>query len=123
MPASGFPNLAPIPSPSSGIAPLDPSNQMATFLAMQTMGFPLPGIPTFPQPTSPLGQPESPVPGYQPTNKKTQRCRDYDTKGFCARGNACMYEHGTESIYMPPNIVEGMILLFKSNADFIIHTP
>jgi RNA-binding protein 26 len=106
MPVSGFSNLPAITSPPPRMPPLDPNNPMAALLAMQTLGFPLPGMSPFPQATSPLGQSGSPAPGYS-THKKAQRCRDYDTKGFCARGNTCMFEHGTDSIYMPPNIVEG----------------
>lgn len=45
------------------------------------------------------------------TRKKRQRCRDFDNKGFCARGNSCQYDHGSESIYLPSapaNGPEGM---------------
>lgn len=36
----------------------------------------------------------------QPPRRRA-RCRDYDTKGYCARGNTCMFEHGDDSIYLP----------------------
>ena len=32
--------------------------------------------------------------GYTPTAKKP-RCRDYDEKGFCLRGDLCKFDHGT----------------------------
>jgi RNA-binding protein 26 len=94
-PPQGFPNMPGMPSPPPGMPPFDPNNPMAAMLAMQAMGFPLPSFPT---PGSPgVGGP--PIPNMQP---KKQRCRDYDQKGFCARGNTCMYEHGENSIFVPP---------------------
>ena len=30
--------------------------------------------------------------------RQRQRCRDYDTKGFCARGSACPFDHGNDPI-------------------------
>lgn len=30
------------------------------------------------------------------------RCFDYDTKGFCARGSTCPYEHGANAVNAPP---------------------
>lgn len=79
-----------MPEPPPGMPPFDPNNPMAAILAMQAMGFPVPGLPGLPQqPTAERGP-------------KKKRCRDYDQKGFCARGNTCMYEHGQDSIYVPP---------------------
>jgi RNA-binding protein 26 len=98
MPSQGFPNMPGLPSPPPGMPPLDPNNPMAAMLAMQAMGFPVPGMPGFPQASSP-GTRGPPTQGMQP---KKQRCRDYDQKGFCARGNTCMFEHGQDSIYVPP---------------------
>ena len=90
MPPQGF--MPEMPEPPPGMPPLDPNNPMAAMLAMQAMGFPVPGLPPFAQ----QGErgPSGP--------KKKKRCRDYDLKGYCARGNACMYEHGQDSIYVPP---------------------
>ena len=35
------------------------------------------------------------------------RCFDYDTKGFCARGSTCPYEHGANAaVSAPPEIAE-----------------
>jgi RNA-binding protein 26 len=94
MSPQGFPNIPGMPSPPPGMPPIDPNNPMATILAMQAMGFPVPGM---------LGLPPVSSPGHgAPTQTRKQRCRDYDEKGFCARGNTCMFEHGQDSIYVPP---------------------
>jgi hypothetical protein len=39
--------------------------------------------------------------GLQHGRGRGRRCFDYDTKGFCARGSTCPYEHGTNSVVMP----------------------
>lgn len=36
------------------------------------------------------------------SRRKRQRCRDFANKGYCARGNACQYDHGIEPIWVPP---------------------
>ena len=36
-----------------------------------------------------------------PVKKKKGRCRDYDTKGFCTRGNTCPYQHGEDHVVFP----------------------
>ena len=96
IPQQGFPNMLSMPSPPPGMPAFDQNNPMAAFLAMQAMGMPLPGMPPLSQAPSPASR-GSP-PGAQ---QKKQRCRDYDQKGFCARGNTCMFEHGQDSIYVP----------------------
>lgn len=92
IPPQGF--FPGMPEPPPGMPPLDPNNPMAAILAMQSMGFPVPGLSSFPDQNSGMEQ--------GPSVPKKQRCRDYDLKGFCARGNTCMYEHGQDSIYVPP---------------------
>jgi RNA-binding protein 26 len=87
IPPQGF--MPSMPEPPPGMPPLDPNNPMAAVLAMQAMGFPVPGLPMQPA-------------GRGHAGPKKKRCRDYDLKGFCARGNTCMYEHGQDSIYVPP---------------------
>ncbi|KAI0548746.1 hypothetical protein F4679DRAFT_549235 [Xylaria curta] len=37
-----------------------------------------------------------------PSHRRKQRCRDYDTKGYCSRGNSCNFEHGTRPYFLPP---------------------
>jgi RNA-binding protein 26 len=107
MAPQAFPNLPQMPSPPPGMPPFDASSPMAALLAMQAMGMPLPGMPPYSQAGSPGAQAGPPIGGFPPTGKR-QRCRDYDTKGFCARGNTCIYEHGTDSIFVPPNAIDGM---------------
>ncbi|QSZ33926.1 hypothetical protein DSL72_005505 [Monilinia vaccinii-corymbosi] len=96
----GMPNM---PDSPTGL-PLDPNNPMAALLAMQqamsAMGLPLPqGIPGFP----PNGPPQNRG-SVGSIGQKKQRCRDYDQKGFCARGNTCLFEHGQDSIYIPGGV-------------------
>ncbi|TAQ90240.1 hypothetical protein B7494_g1407 [Chlorociboria aeruginascens] len=97
-PQSSFPNMPPISSPPAGMPPIDPNNPLATLLAMQAMGFSLPEMPNFPH-RSPGGF-KGPSPASGPPRKP--RCRDYDLKGYCARGNTCQFEHGQDSIFVPP---------------------
>lgn len=50
----------------------------------------------------------------RPGRQKRGRCRDYDTKGYCARGQNCKYEHsnGTEGMYnLPAPQMTGQIQL------------
>jgi RNA-binding protein 26 len=110
MAPQAFPSLPQMPSPPPGMPPFDPNNPMAALLAMQAMGMPLPGMPPYQPAGSPGAQAGSPISGFPPPMKR-QRCRDYDTKGFCARGNTCIYEHGTDSIFVPPNAIDGMYKL------------
>lgn len=83
--------------------PTDPNDPMAAMLAMQAMGFPLQGMPGFDQNAAgPRG-----AGGRQGQGQMGgRRCRDYDTKGFCARGNSCKFEHGQDSIYVPQGVVD-----------------
>lgn len=115
---SQFPSLPQLPSPPPGMPPFDPNNPMAALLAMQAMGFPVPGVPSFPQASSAIGQSWSPAGGFPPKPKRAQRCRDYDTKGFCARGNTCLYEHGADSIFVPPPQVDGKSMFRMTTLTF-----
>jgi RNA-binding protein 26 len=87
------------PLEQSLLPPLDPNNPpdpMALMLAIQNMGQSM-GFP--------ISSPLQPGQGGNATAQKPPRrgrCRDYDQKGFCARGNTCMYEHGENSIWVPP---------------------
>lgn len=110
--AMGFPGLLP-PPPAM---PFDPHDPLAAMLAMQqVMGFPpLPGLPLPPQAGTTTGFPpfpaqNSPSSSAPPKQRINARCRDYDTKGFCARGNACPFEHGTDLI-IAPGQPEGIVL-------------
>lgn len=66
-----------------GMPPFDPNNPMEAFMRMQAMG---------------MGMPEQ----FGQKQKRKGRCRDFDTKGFCSRGSTCMYDHGSESAWVPP---------------------
>lgn len=95
--ALGFQNM-PMPPP------FDPNDPLATIMAMQAMGLPpLPGMPPLPQAGSPNVLPQfggqSLSPSHGPRrNTHRERCRDYDEKFFCERGDACPYEHGTDRL-------------------------
>ncbi|OSS53026.1 hypothetical protein B5807_02725 [Epicoccum nigrum] len=83
------PAFAPPPSippynPAFGeIPPFDPTNPMALMAMMAAFGQALPG----------MGMP--PLPAFDPEASNT-RCADYDTKGFCAIGSMCPYQHGLD---------------------------
>lgn len=89
MPMPAVPQFPDLPTPPPGFPAFDPNNPMSFFSWMSSMA--LPGM--FPPGLAP------PTAG-QPKGRK-KRCRDYDTKGFCARGSTCPYEHGGE-IVLPP---------------------
>lgn len=74
----GMPQM---PTSLPGMPPIDPNNPMAALLAMQQALGLFPGLPN--------------------GNQTAQRCRDYDTKGFCAAGVSCPYEHGNDPVVIP----------------------
>ena len=69
----GFPSL-----------PFDPQDPFAAMAALQAMR--LPGMPQFPQTSN---------------SRFKERCRDYDTIGYCAQGNTCPYQHGADRVEVP----------------------
>ena len=34
------------------------------------------------------------------TVPKRPRCRDYDEKGFCMRGDQCKFDHGSDAVVL-----------------------
>ena len=95
-----LPNFQNMPLP----LPFDPNDPLTAIMAMQAMGVPpLPGMPSLPQtgPTNVLtqlgGQGILPSAG-PPRDTSRERCRDYDEKFYCERGDACPYEHGTDRL-------------------------
>ncbi|KAK5660360.1 hypothetical protein OQA88_12901 [Cercophora sp. LCS_1] len=60
-----------------GIEGFDPNATMQAFMNMASMPF-------IPQP---------------PPGRKRQKCRDYEAKGYCARGISCFFQHGDD---VPP---------------------
>lgn len=83
------------PTPPPGMAAFDLHNPLASLLSMhqmyQAMGMLPEGFPA--------------LPGGNDFNsrKPAQRCRDYDKKGFCARGVNCPYEHGNNPYVVQPS--------------------
>ncbi|KAK5138458.1 hypothetical protein LTR08_000044 [Meristemomyces frigidus] len=95
QPLPGQMQFPPMPAPPPGMPQYDPNNPMAALLAMQQMmGLQLPPMPDAGSPSASNG--------FGPP-RSGQRCRDYDTKGYCARGISCPYEHG-ENPYIVPQL-------------------
>ena len=96
--AQGLPNMPPV-MPFPPLGPSDPAG-FADLIA--AIGFPsLASMPPIPQAASPPnfvpnGGQRSPGMKMPMKNKINARCRDYDTKGYCTRGNACPFEHGND---------------------------
>ncbi|KAI0478621.1 hypothetical protein GGR56DRAFT_631085 [Xylariaceae sp. FL0804] len=81
--------------------PLDPNailpnSILENIQRLHQLGIPLPPLPELPKPVY-SGTTAAPAP-----RRRRGRCRDYDNKGFCSRGASCLYQHGTESVYIPP---------------------
>lgn len=93
--------------PQAGFQPMpyDPESQMAAFMDMNRQlqmawgGFPQ----QHPQNGNRGGR-----------KKKNRRCRDFDKKGYCAKGASCRFEHGYEGGFMPSmgNVGEGKLLFY-----------
>lgn len=77
--------------PMMMMPPFDPNNPMEAIMQMQAMGLPWPGMPGQ-QGWGFGGGPGGS--GGRGGQKRRGRCRDFDTKGFCARGSTCVYDHG-----------------------------
>jgi len=76
-----------VSSPSaSGLLPLDTRSPLAKTITMQAMGVPFPGPTQIPTLASPLSQ-------APPHERSKALCRDYDTRGVCARGLLCPFMH------------------------------
>ncbi|UKZ73616.1 hypothetical protein TrVFT333_001264 [Trichoderma virens FT-333] len=78
-----------------GMKHFDPKSALETIMQMQAMGLPYPGMAEFMAQMPPVG-------GGRHSQRRRGRCRDFDTKGYCSRGNQCMYDHGNSSVYVPP---------------------
>ncbi|KAL6898233.1 hypothetical protein GGI43DRAFT_408681 [Trichoderma evansii] len=77
-----------------GMSHFDPKGALEAIMQMQAMGIPYPGMAEF-MAQMPHGG------GGRSSQRRRGRCRDFDTKGYCSRGNQCMYDHGNSSIYVP----------------------
>ncbi|TDZ51844.1 putative RNA-binding protein [Colletotrichum trifolii] len=104
------------PSPRGNGEPFGYSGQPQTLDAFQPS---LPGSapydPNYPQPPTgphdwraPPAYPQGPQYG-QPLGprRNQQKCRDFMTIGYCARGSSCPYDHGTEPLRLPPTEPNG----------------
>jgi RNA-binding protein 26 len=94
-------SFADLPISPPGL-PFDPSDPLAAMMAMQAMALPgFAGMAPLPQAMSPTGfgqfgvQPLQ-LPSIMSNTQMKQRCRDYDNKGYCTRGNSCPFEHGND---------------------------
>ncbi|KAK7997378.1 hypothetical protein PG989_005418 [Apiospora arundinis] len=85
--------------PSSGMPQLDANTIMDNIRQLQElgaqMGIQMPQAPQLPRPVY-SGTAITPKPP-----RRRAPCRDYETKGFCSRGNKCMFEHGGGSGSVP----------------------
>ena len=89
--------LPPLPLDMNAAQDFNPKEALeALYQMQQSMG--LAGVPG---PTAALHDRGARF-GNQTPKKKRGRCRDYDRNGFCARGISCPFEHGDNSIYVPP---------------------
>jgi hypothetical protein len=94
MPQNGLPapfsmpnmlSMADLPPPPPGPMPFDMSNPMAFFAMMASMGNTMPGMPVLPMLASQGDRYNGQARG--------GKCHDYHAKGFCAKGNMCLFEH------------------------------
>lgn len=82
------------PPPGFPWAVPNPNDPMAAFLAAQAAAWGFPPV---------MGG----VPGMKSGEEKKivkkigERCKDYDEKGFCMKGDMCPYEHGMDHIVVP----------------------
>lgn len=93
-------NFPALPTPPPGLAPFNPADPMS-FLTMMGMAFP--SMPSIPSDRSQLAANQQGSHRASRTRGRKRRCRDYDTKGYCALGSACPYEHGGELV-LPPAV-------------------
>ncbi|KAH9908435.1 hypothetical protein F4778DRAFT_717245 [Xylariomycetidae sp. FL2044] len=83
----------PTPPHAQHVPQIDPNSILDNIQRLHELGVPLPQ-------TELINPVYSGTP-FTPPRRKKQRCRDYDAKGYCSRGNTCMYEHGTGAMYVP----------------------
>ena len=51
------------------------------------------------------------TPGYTPTARDDRkvRCRDYDEKGFCMKGDQCKFDHGNDALVLEDANTAGIV--------------
>ncbi|KHJ35528.1 putative rrm domain protein [Erysiphe necator] len=102
QPYMGLPNILSqysgiqesMPNSSPKVPTFDPIDPVTAMIAMQALTFPIPG-------TNPFGQIGFTAHNDPNMSLNKQRCRDYDVKGFCARGITCKFEHGENPLWNP----------------------
>ncbi|KAF3062289.1 hypothetical protein GL218_03641 [Daldinia childiae] len=77
-----------------GIPPINLDNLMENIQRMNQLDIPIPQLPDLPKPVYSGSIP--------PPRRRRQKCRDYETRGYCSRGSNCKFEHGSDSLMMPP---------------------
>ncbi|KAI4222974.1 MAG: hypothetical protein L6R36_005757 [Xanthoria steineri] len=104
-----FPNTV---SPYPNTAPPPPDlNEPLMAMMLQAIGMQAPqqkpAHPTDPSNGYPLAGQSTPTYNGAGRNRINARCRDYDTKGFCVKGNTCPFEHGNDHVVAPgQNVAE-----------------
>lgn len=90
MPAAPIPNFFSAPVTAFSDLMLNPADPMAAMAKLQAMQQQMMSM-------------MASMTGVIPSNSyhPTQRCRDYDNKGFCTRGVSCPYEHGEDRLIVP----------------------
>lgn len=107
----GYPNSTGLDANAPAFAPGGPALDMTGFMAngdpmeamrklqelQQQIGLQMASFPNF-------SQQQIYPPQRQQPQKRRGRCRDYDNKGYCARGHNCMYEHSSDTEAMFNNL-------------------
>lgn len=105
-PSAGYGGSFPGYDPNQPFAPQQPIDANSIIENIQRlqelgarMGIQMPGAPG----AAPLPKPVySGLTASTGTSKRRREpCRDYETKGFCSRGNSCQFEHGNASGFVP----------------------
>ncbi|KAI1431209.1 hypothetical protein GGR50DRAFT_680773 [Xylaria sp. CBS 124048] len=96
--APQFPAVPPAPAPYGAPLPfgppaLDASSILENIQILQSL-----------LPTADLPPPLYSGVGNTAPRRRKQRCRDYESKGYCSRGNKCNFEHDAQPLYIPPPI-------------------
>ncbi|KAF2713361.1 hypothetical protein K504DRAFT_450068 [Pleomassaria siparia CBS 279.74] len=88
-------------APAMSMPPIGapPTNSMSPFMALAALGRQFPELLSMPFSGLPFPAGIDGMNGTRPP-AIAQRCKNYDTKGFCVLGSVCPYEHG-EEVVMP----------------------
>ncbi|KAI0109762.1 hypothetical protein F4814DRAFT_424529 [Daldinia grandis] len=92
----GLPPPPPSFQPSKhdqGVSLINLDNLMENIQRMNQLDIPIPHLPDLPKPVYSGSIP--------PPRRRRQKCRDYETRGYCSRGSNCKFEHGSDSLIMP----------------------